>query len=205
MKSIWSTLGVAAIAFSTASAWAEPAIGVYTATIGGTAAAGSGGIRGKGKANSGSTALGAGSSFTFDIDSWSPSSEKTDLQNTTDAASFSSKLSSYSHGTIKIGSVSYPINMATLSSQSSAAYVITLLSSKTIQEAAQSNEALKGTGVAASVITVFVDTNGAGKTNGNAGSIFGKVGVTFTAAGIPQAHAGGASGTIIKTVAYTSP
>lgn len=184
-------LAVAVVA-AAALALQFPAPATFNATIGATAVAGGVGSVGAGAAGGAkATTLGAGSTMTVALMSYSTKEELKTLSGITDPQAFIKALSEFSHGTVTLGKRSIDVN-ATSSKQVGSKYSISLLTAKPLEA---SRGAASASGTSCGLIHLTVDATGKG-----IGTMYTATHVALSVDGVFTAHAGMATATELTNV-----
>lgn len=193
-RNVLAALAVTAAAAVLAS---QAPLGTYTATMGGTTA--STGMRGAGRGfRRGHTSTGAtsGTQVTISITSYSTPEELDQLAaHQNDPAGFINLLSSFNHGTVTIGSATFPLNAAYSTGAGTSGNIIYLLSSHPLTSSATSRHGRRATGTSVGYIRLTVNPSGTGK-----GVLYSSTQVAVSADGTFTAKAGGSTATPLSNV-----
>ena len=185
----------AVLAFPAFAAAGQASTGTYIATTGGSAATASGATAGGRGRASGSTASTSGGTVTIDLGSYSTQSEVDALKAANDNLdAFLKQLSSYSHGSVKIGNQSFKINFA-YSTQTGSEYQIFLVSATPLTTSQTGPQGRSATGAAGGYIRLTVNANGDGT-----GMMYSSTQVVINNNGSVEARAGGSTATQLTTV-----
>jgi len=192
-----SILGVLVLA-GAATVFSGPApTGTYTATMGsttattGTRARGSGFRRGRT-----STGTTSGTQVSIAISSYSSQEELDQLaaaQN--DPAGFLKILSSFSHGTVTIGSASFPINAAYSTGAGTSGNIIYVLSSHPLTSSHVSRGGRQATGTSGGYIRLTLGAAGSGS-----GVLYSSTQVVVATNGTMNVKAGGCTASTLSNV-----
>ena len=194
---VLATLAVLAVAAVTVVLASEAPLGTYTATMGGTTA--STGVMGRGRGfRRGRTTSGAtaGTQVTITVNSYSSPEELDQLAAVQqDPNAFLQLLSSFQHGTVTIGSQSFPINAAYSTAAGTTGNIIYIVSSRPFTSSNTSRRGRRAMGTAGGYIRLTVNAEGSGE-----GVLYSSAQVAISTDGTFTAKAGGTTATQLTGV-----
>ncbi len=194
---VLATLAVLAVAAATVVLAGVAPLGTYTATMGGTTASTGAMGRGRGaRRHRTTTGATSGTQVTITVNSYSSPEELDQLAAVQqDPEAFLQLLSSFQHGTVTIGSQSFPINAAHSTAAGTAGNIIYIISSRPFASSNTSRLGRRATGTAGGYIRLTVDAAGTGE-----GVLYSSAQVAISTDGTFTARAGGTTATQLTGV-----